>query len=115
VIKALWKLTLRLLPALLAVVGMWWRIQQPVESYAALIELSEFVTGTAMTALGAVSGWDLSARMLQNAINLVLVDQFNGVVVGIIVSTIFSLLWWLLTSPFRAIGSLFKRNKKPSA
>ncbi len=112
--KALWKLIIRLLPAALAATGMWWRIQMPLESYATLIELSNVGTSAAMTIVDHFSGWNLSAGMLQSAINLVLVDQFNGLMLGIIVSSFFSLLAWVLMLPLRAIGSLLRRNKKKS-
>jgi hypothetical protein len=112
VIKFLWRIVWKLAPAMAAGIGMWWRIEQPIESYTALIQVSDLITGMVMSSLDTVFGWNISAGFLQSAVNLILVDQFNGLMTGIIISNLFSLLWWALTAPLRALGSLLKRKKQ---
>lgn len=113
-LKVLWRIVWRMAPAIAASIGMWWRIELPVESYAALIEVSDLLTGSVMSSLDYVFGWNTAAGFFQSAVNLILVDQFNGLMTGIIISNLFALLWWALTSPLRALGSLLKRKKKPA-
>lgn len=108
--KVLLRLVWSFAPAVAASVGVWWRIELPIESYTTLIQISDLVTGLVMSSLDTIFGWSISAGFFQNAVNLILVDQFNGLMTGIIISNFFSLLWWALTSPLRAIGSLLKRK-----
>lgn len=64
----------------LATAGLGWRMVDPKGSYAALYDTSHFLTEF-------LSGYEVLARFL----SLVLVDQFNGLMLGIAVGTLLHL------------------------
>ena len=112
--KVLWKLVLSLMPTLFAAAAMWWRIEQPVESYAVLIELSNYGSGFVLSSMDLsvqleCFGWDNpkrgefdSGRSVQRRDDRHHHFQYlRPTVVG-------------LTLPLRALGSLLKRRKKKS-
>lgn len=82
-----------------------WRVQDPKGSYAAFYDATDWLT-TAVSSLfvadGAVTGF------LRNAINLILVDQVDGFLIGIVfVSLLAAILW-----PFKAGAQLAVRKIK---
>ena len=60
-----------------ALAALGWRMADPKGSYAALYDTSHYLTDL-------VAGYDVLARF----ISLVLVDQFNGLMLGIALSTL---------------------------
>jgi hypothetical protein len=90
----------------------FWRVQDPKGSYAVFYDVTDWLTAlisSLFVADGAVVGF------LRNAINLVLLDQVEGFLIGIAFATLFSALLW----PFKAGGraavrkarSLRRRNR----
>jgi hypothetical protein len=81
----------------------FWRVQDPKGSYAVFYDATDWLT-TAISGLfvsdGAVVGF------IRNAINLVLLDQVEGFLIGIaFVSLLSGLLW-----PFKACGRALARK-----
>lgn len=70
-----------------------WRVQDPVGSYAAFYEASNWLTGWLVGGEGAW-GW------LRNFINVILVDQADGFLLGMAFFALLSILFW----PVRACG-----------
>lgn len=60
-----------------AIGALGWRMADPKGSYAALYDTSHYLTD-------ALAGYDLISRF----VSLVLVDQFNGLMMGIAISTL---------------------------
>jgi hypothetical protein len=79
----------------------FWRIQDPKGSYAAFYDAANWSTDW-LIADGGLSG------MLKNVVNMVLLDQADGFLLGIAFSTLLSLLFW----PFRAAGRWSLRSMK---
>ena len=82
-----------------------WRVQDPKGSYVAFYDATDWLT-TAVSSLfvadGALTGF------LRNAINLILVDQVDGFLIGIVfVSLLAAILW-----PFKAGAQLAVRKVK---
>lgn len=83
----------------------FWRVQDPKGSYAIFYDATDWLT-TAISGLfvsdGAVVGF------IRNAINLVLLDQVEGFLIGIaFVSLLSGLLW-----PFRVCGRALVRKAR---
>ena len=77
-----------------AALGLYgWRIEDPKGSYAAFYDASDWVTSWLVGAEGA---WGY----VKNFINLVLVDQADGFLLGMAFMALISLVFW----PFRACG-----------
>lgn len=77
-----------------ALLAMLWRIDYPAESYGILLEVSNGLTSSVLT-----------DGFIKRMVNLVLVDQFNGLMTEIIISSSFSFIWWLLSMPFNLLVS----------
>lgn len=77
-----------------ALLAMLWRIDYPAESYGILLEVSNGLTSSVLT-----------DGFIKRMANLVLVDQFNGLMTEIIISSSFSFIWWLLSMPFNLLVS----------
>lgn len=99
----------------IAACGLYaWRVQDPKGAYAAFYDATDWLT-TAVSNLfvadGAVTGF------LRNTINLVLVDQVEGFLIGIAFVTVIAAVLW----PVKAGGRLavrgakraFRRKEKP--
>lgn len=80
----------------LATGGLGWRMYDPKGSYAALYDISHWMTEL-------VSGYEALTRF----ISLILVDQFNGLMLGIVIGTLLHMtlggLKHLLAWPLRAM------------
>lgn len=100
-LKVIWFLMRRFGVIIAALLAMLWRIDYPADSYRVLLDVSNTLTSSVLT-----------DGFIKRMVNLILVDQFNGLMTGIIISNLFSLLWWALTAPLRALGSLLKRKKR---
>ena len=104
-LQTIWFILRRFGVIIVAVLALWWRIDYPAESYVLLLEASNWITTSVLT-----------DGFLKRMVNLILVDQFNGLMTGIIISSLFSFIWWLLSMPFRFVGSklrsLLKRKNK---
>jgi len=85
----------------LAATGLSWRIYDPKGSYAVLYDASHTLTDL-------VSGYEALTRF----ISLILVDQFNGLMLGIVVGT---LLHMLLGGVKRLCSWPFTRSTRPFA
>ncbi len=70
-----------------------WRIEDPKASYAAFYDLSDWLTSWVVAGDGA---WGY----LRNFINLILIDQADGFLLGMAFFALLSLIFW----PFRAAG-----------
>ena len=74
-----------------------WRVQDPKGSYAIFYDVTDWLT-TLVSGLfvsdGAIVGF------VRNTINLVLLDQVEGVLIGIALASLFSAVLW----PFKAAG-----------
>lgn len=79
---------------IVALLAMLWRIDYPAESYGILLEVSNGLTSSVLT-----------DGFIKRMVNLVLVDQFNGLMTEIIISSSFSFIWWLLSMPFNLLVS----------
>ena len=93
----------------------FWRVQDPKGSYAVFYDITDWLTALVSSLFvtdGAVVGF------LRNALNLVLLDQVEGFLIGIAFATLFSAFLW----PFKACGravarkarSLRRRNRPES-
>ena len=82
----------------LATGGLGWRMFDPKGSYAALYDISHWMTEL-------VSGYEALTRF----ISLIFVDQFNGLMLGIVIGTVLHMtlggLKHLAAWPFRALRS----------
>ncbi len=74
-----------------------WRVQEPKASYAVVYDITDWTTDTLSRLF--VTG-DAATEFLRNALNLVLVDQLEGFLIGIAVATLLSAVFW----PFKAGG-----------
>lgn len=81
--------------------GLGWRVADPVGSYAALYEASHFLTEL-------LAGNDLISR----AVGLILVDQFNGLMIGIMIGALLSLIGAVFRGLFRGVWRLFRLGTK---
>lgn len=79
-----------------------WRIEDPKASYAAFYDLSDWLTSWVVSGEGA---W----VYLRNAINLMLVDQADGFLLGMAFFALLSVIFW----PFRVLGRRAARLVKP--
>ena len=70
-----------------------WRVEDPKGSYAAFYDLSDWLTGLVLTGEG-VAGY------LRNFVNLILIDQADGFLLGMAFFALLSLVFW----PFKAAG-----------
>ncbi len=70
-----------------------WRVEDPKGSYAAFYDLSDWLTGLVLTGEG-VAGY------LRNFVNLILIDQADGFLLGMAFFALLSLIFW----PFKAAG-----------
>lgn len=76
-----------------------WRIDDPKGSYAAFYDASDWLTGWVVSGEGV---W----HYLRNTINLILVDQADGFLLGMAVMAFLSLLAW----PARITARYFTRK-----
>ena len=70
-----------------------WRVEDPKGSYAAFYDLSDWLTGFVISGEGATA-------YLRSLVNLILVDQADGFLLGMAFFALLSLIFW----PFRAVG-----------
>ena len=70
-----------------------WRVEDPKGSYAAFYDLSDWMTGLVLTGEGLTT-------YLRNFINLILIDQADGFLLGMAFFALLSLIFW----PFKAAG-----------
>ena len=70
-----------------------WRIEDPKGSYAAFYDASNWLTGWIVAGEGI---W----TYVRNAVNLILVDQADGFLLGMAFMALLSIVFW----PFRASG-----------
>ena len=70
-----------------------WRVEDPKGSYAAFYDLSDWLTGLVLTGEGA-------AGYLRNFVNLILIDQADGFLLGMTFFALLSLIFW----PFKTAG-----------
>jgi len=83
-----------------------WRVQDPKGSYVAFYDATDWLT-TAVSSLFVADG--AFTGFLRNAINLILVDQVDGFLIGIVfVSLLAAILW-----PFKAVRSLRCARSNP--
>ena len=64
-----------------------WRIEDPKASYAAFYDASNWLTGWLLAGEGA---WGY----LRNMLNLILLDQADGFLLGVAVMALISVLFW---------------------
>lgn len=81
-----------------ALAALGWRMADPKGSYAALYDISHYLTEM-------VAGYDVLARF----ISIVLVDQFNGLMLGV---ALMALLYMLVGSVKRVAGLPFRPSRK---
>ncbi|MEM1398802.1 MAG: hypothetical protein AAGF58_02920 [Pseudomonadota bacterium] len=75
-------------------VGLYgWRVADPKTSYGFFFDVSDWLTSWVVQGEGAMT-------LLRNMINLVLVEQAEGFLLGMAVVALFSVMLW----PFRAAG-----------
>lgn len=72
--------------------GLAWRVHDPIGSYTTLFE-------AARRPLQTVSASELAAK----SISLLLVDQINGILIGLILASIIHLVVWVLKKLMTAI------------
>jgi len=70
-----------------------WRVEDPKGSYAAFYDLSDWLTGLVLTGEG-IAGY------LRNFVNLILIDQADGFLLGMAFFALLSLIIW----PFKTAG-----------
>jgi len=70
-----------------------WRVEDPKGSYAAFYDLSDWLTGLVLTGEG-IAGY------LRNFVNLILIDQADGFLLGMAFFALLSLIFW----PFKTAG-----------
>ena len=70
-----------------------WRVDDPKGSYAAFYDLSDWLTGLVLTGEG-IAGY------LRNFVNLILIDQADGFLLGMAFFALLSLIFW----PFKVAG-----------
>lgn len=70
-----------------------WRVEDPKGSYAAFYDLSDWLTGLVLTG-GGIAGY------LRNFVNLILIDQADGFLLGMAFFALLSLIFW----PFKTAG-----------
>jgi len=66
-----------------------WRVEDPKGSYAAFYDLSDWLTGLVLTGEG-IAGY------LRNFVNLILIDQADGFLLGMAFFALLSLIFWPL-------------------
>ena len=77
-----------------AALGLYgWRVEDPKGSYAAFFDASDWLTAIVLSDEGA---WGY----VRNMINLILVDQADGFLLGMAFFALLSILFW----PFKACG-----------
>lgn len=79
-----------------------WRVQDPRTSYVAFFDASDWLTGLVLAADGA-------SGVVKNIVGLVLVDQADGFLLGIVFFSILSAIGWLLSSTTKACGYAVRR------
>lgn len=84
-----------------------WRIEDPKGSYAAFFDVSNWLTGL------VVSG-DGLAHYIRNVVNLILIDQADGFLLGMAFMALVSVILWPVrlscTWASRCAGRLFRRG-----
>ncbi len=70
-----------------------WRVEDPKGSYAAFYDLSDWLTGLVLTGEG-IAGY------MRNFVNLILIDQADGFLLGMAFFALLSLVFW----PFKTAG-----------
>ena len=105
-LKVIWFFLRRFGVIIAALLAMLWRIDYPADSYRVLLDVSNTLTSSVLT-----------DGFIKRMVDLILVDQFNGLMTVIIISSLFSSIWWLLSLPLRFIGSklrslLKRKNNK---
>ncbi len=86
-----------------AAAGLYaWRIEDPKTSYAVFFDISDWLTRWLIAGEGA-------AGFLRNAVNLILIDQADGFLLGMAFMALLSLLFW----PVRACGGAAMRAIRP--
>ncbi len=70
-----------------------WRVEDPKGSYAVFYDLSDWLTGLVLTGEG-IAGY------LRNFVNLILIDQADGFLLGMAFFALLSLIFW----PFKTAG-----------
>ena len=81
-----------------------WRVEDPKGSYAAFYDLSDWLTGLVLTGEG-IAGY------LRNFVNLILIDQADGFLLGMAFFALLSLIFW----PFKAAGRWGVKRVKAGA
>lgn len=92
----------------------FWRIQDPKGSYSAFFDATDWLTTTASSlfvADSAVTGF------LRNVINLVLLDQVEGFLIGMVFVTLLAAILWPIKAgsklAARGVKKAFKRKPQP--
>ena len=60
-----------------AALALYWRASDPIESYAALFSVTNWLTNIFM-----------DHELLSNSLNMLLLDQFNGILIGLVLASI---------------------------
>ena len=80
-----------------------WRVDDPKGAYAAFYDLSDWLTGLVLTGEG-IAGY------LRNCVNLILIDQADGFLLGMAFFALLSLVFW----PFKTAGKWGARKLRRS-
>ncbi len=83
----------------------YWRVQDPKGSYAIFYDATDWLTRN-VTSLFVADG--AITNFLRNAINLVLVDQVEGFLIGVAFVTLIAAILW----PLKAGGKLAVKGAK---
>ena len=70
-----------------------WRVEDPKGSYATFFDLSDWLTGLVLTG-------ERMTTYLRNFVNLILIDQADGFLLGMAFFALLSLIFW----PFKVAG-----------
>lgn len=84
---------MRMVLGALACAVYGWRVQDPKGSYAAFYDAADWITGWMLAGEGF-------ARVARNVVNMILLDQADGFLLGVAFFALLSALFW----PFRAGG-----------
>lgn len=87
-----------------------WRVQDPKGSYAVFYDVTDWVT-TLVSNLFVSDG--AVVAFVRNAINLVLLDQVEGVLIGIALASLFSALLWPFKAGGRAVARAVRKLRQP--
>ena len=97
---------MRILIGLLACGVYVWRVLDPKAAYAVLYDLTDWTTA-AIAALFV--GDDAVTSFVRSALNLVLVDQAEGFLIGVALTALASVVFWPVRAGGRAAVSAIRR------